>query len=336
MKKKKYIPPIIFIFIGNFPEYAYESLKINSHNTDNELILLCNLNKIDKSKLSKKIKIYDIKYFSFNLINSNFKKKNKFALYRNGFWLKTIERYFILHKFAKHNNIKKFYHVELDNIISNVSHLHNKLDKFRNKFFLTTYKKYGYGSFIYVNNLDILNKFCNYSLNKLKNKKFNDMQLLGLFAKNYPDKVLCLPTIDNLGNNKKINLLKMLNGLFDEARIGVFLFGHDPRNYCNIVLNQRKYLTDRISFNLLKKIKFEIKNKDFFLYYKNKKINIYNIHIHSKHIKKKYLNLWYQKILNRSNNNKITLIDLNLKNIFKLFFFDFKISRFFTLIRRGL
>jgi hypothetical protein len=335
MKKKKDLPPIIFIFKGDFPDYAYDSLKINSYNTDNKIILLCDFNKIDKSKINNKINVYDIKYFSFNL--TNLKLEEEIKNFRKNFWLKTIERFFILHKFVKYNNIEKFYHVELDNILANISDLHFKLNKFHNKFFFPTYKNLGFGSFVYVNNLNILKIFCNFSLNKLKKKFYNDMELLGLFAKNYPAKVLRLPTIDNLNNKKNnMNLLQNITGLFDEARIGVYLFGNDPKNYCNVLINRRKYLTDKISFAYLKKFTFEIKKKKFILLINNKKIKIYNLHIHSKLIKKIFINKKYQKILNRSNNDLDTLIDFNFKNIFKLFFFNFRFSRFFTLIRRGL
>ena len=338
MKKRENFPPIIFIFKGDFPDYAYDSLKINSYNTDNKIILVCDLNKIDKSKINNKIKIYEIKYFSFDL--TNLKLEEKIKNYRDNFWLKTIERFFVLYKFAKYNNIEKFYHIELDNILANISDLHFKLNKFHNKIFFPTYKNLAFGSFIYVNNLKILNIFCNFSLNKLKKKFYNDMELLALFAKNHPTKVLRLPTIDYLyDKNKNMSLLKSFTGLFDEARIGVFLFGNDPRNYCNVLINRRKYLTDKISFSYLKKFKFEIKKRNFILSFNNKKINIYNFHIHSKLINKVFIKKNYQKILNRSNNNLDTLIDFNFKNIFKLFFLDFRISRFskfFNLIKRGL
>jgi hypothetical protein len=333
MKNK--IPPIIFIFKGDFPHYAYDSLRINSYNTDNKIILLCDLNKIDKSKINNKIKIYDIKYFSFNLTNLKLKKMIK--SYRNNFWLKTIERYFILYKFAKYNKLKKFYHVELDNIIANISYLHLKLNKFHNRIFFTTYKNLGFGSFMYVNNINILNVFCNFALSQLKKKFYNDMELLGLFVKNYPTKVLRLPTMNNLYNKKNdINIAQNIKGVFDEARIGVFLFGNDPRNYCNVVINRRKYLTDKISFTYLKKIKIEIKKKQFILSTSNIKTNIYNFHVHSKLINKIFIKKNYRKILDRSNNNLDTLIDLNFKNIFKFFFLDFRFSRFITLIKRGL
>ena len=335
MKQIKTLPPVIFIFVGEFPEYAYDSLEINSNNIDNEIILLCEINKINKLKISNRIKIYDLQDFYFNL--TNIKVKKKIEEYRNKFWLKTIERYFILYNFVKYKKIQEFYHAELDNIIGNISNLHTKLNKFHNKFFFTTYKNYGYGSFVYINNLNILNKFCTFSLSKLKKNFSNDMQLLGLFAKYYPSKVLMLPTIDSLyNNNKNMNLLKKIKGLFDDARIGIFLFGHDPQNYCNVVLNRRKYLTDSFSFSNLKKFKFEIKNRNFILLNNNEKIKIYNFHVHSKLIKKIFINKKYKKIIKRSNKNLDTLIYLNLKNIFKLFFLDFRFSRFIRFFKRGL
>jgi hypothetical protein len=137
-------------------------------------------------------------------------------------------------------------------------------------------------------------------------------------------------------NREKMNLVRICGGIFDEARVGVFLFGHDPRNYCNIVKNRRSYLTDKISFTTLKNIKFEIKKNIFILFSNNKKIKIYNFHIHSKLLKYIFLKKNYKKIIQRLNNNLDTVIYYNLKNILKLFFLDFRISRFITLIKRGI
>ena len=92
MKKSK-IPPIIFVYEGDFPSYGYDSIFINSYNTSNNIILLCDSKKIDKKKFSKKIKIYDIKFFYTNI--NNIKVLNKYENYRNGFWIKTITRFFM-------------------------------------------------------------------------------------------------------------------------------------------------------------------------------------------------------------------------------------------------
>jgi hypothetical protein len=333
MKKSK-IPPIIFVYEGDFPSYGYDSILINSYNTSNSIILICDTKKIDKKKFSKRIKIYDTNSFYSNL--NNLEVFNKYANYRNGFWIKALTRFFILNKFAEYKKLDSFYHLELDNIISDISSLHLRLDKFPSKIFFSCYKKHGYGSFVYINKRNKLKKFCNFSLNQLKKKFLNDMELLGLFSKYYPKQTFKLPTIDDLHNEKKTNIIRICGGIFDEARVGVFLFGHDPRNYCNIVMNRRAYLTDKTSFATLKKIKFQINKKQFFLFNNNKKIIIYNFHIHSKLFSHIFLKKKYKKIIKRINKNLDTIITYNIKNILKLFFLDFRYSRFITLIKRGI
>lgn len=324
MKNK--IPPIIFIFKGDFPDYAYDSLRVNSYNTDNKIILLCDLNKIDKSKINNKIKIYDINYFSFNL--KNLKLKKKINSYRDNFWLKTIERYFILLNFVKFFNINEFYHAELDNLFSNLNNLHKKLNKIGKYFYLTTVnqKKQAFGSVIYINQIKILENFCTFIEEKLQKKFYNDMELLYLFAKKNNNKIKYLPTFLEVKNKSYANY-KDLGGIFDNLNLGVYIFGTDPRNHARPIYNRENLYQNKKTEYILKNSTFNIKKNNFFLTLKNKKFKLYNIHIHSKLVRKFFLKKQHMNLLKNFNKGQQSLISLNILNILKLNIFDFKILR---------
>jgi len=307
--------PVIFIYSGIFPKYGYDSILHNSK-FNNNIILICNLNKINKSKISRKVLL--IEYDNFQKNELDFLENNKKI---SKFWIYTIERYFILRNFVKHYKIENFFHVELDNLVNNLNNLDKKLDKFRQGIYLPFnplfYRKNGShnitGSFIYINKIKYLDQFCNYSKNVLKKKFFNDMELLTKFSRTNSNKVNLLPTVSSLYDNKFNNIrYDKIGGIFDEARIGQFLFGIDPI-LTNGFLYNRDPKLDNFS-KLLNNLKFSFNKKFFFnLLINGKKIHIYNLHIHSKLIREIFNNKFYVKIINRINDKKKTLINFNIK-----------------------
>jgi hypothetical protein len=319
-------PPIIFIYKGNLPQYVYDSLDYNNKTNYRKIILICDLKIVNKKKIDKKIKIYDYKKFDLNIeINLHNKKINEF---RSGFWLKTIERYFILLNFVKFFNINEFYHAELDNLFSNLNNLHKKLNKIGKYFYLTTVnqKKQAFGSVIYINQIKILENFCTFIEEKLQKKFYNDMELLYLFAKKNNNKIKYLPTFLEVKNKSYANY-KDLGGIFDNLNLGVYIFGTDPRNHARPIYNRENLYQNKKTEYILKNSTFNIKKNNFFLTLKNKKFKLYNIHIHSKLVRKFFLKKQHMNLLKNFNKGQQSLISLNILNILKLNIFDFKILR---------
>jgi len=319
-------PPIIFIYKGILPQYIYDSINYNNKTNYGKIILICDLKILKKNKIIKKIKTFDYKEFDLN-IKTNLNKQIK--KFRSGFWLKTIERYFILLNFVKYYNIREFYHAELDNVFSNINDLYKKLNKIGRYFYLTTVNlnKQAFGSIIYINDIKILGNFCIFIKQKLQKKFYNDMELLYLFAKKNSNKIKYLPTFLEIENKNYVNYSD-LGGIFDNLNLGVYIFGTDPRNHARPIYNRENLYQNKKIENILKYSNFNIKNNKFTLTLENKKLNLYNMHIHSKLIKKFFLKKNYIKLLKNFNNGERSLISSNISNILKLNMFDFKISRF--------
>jgi hypothetical protein len=317
--------PIIFIYKGILPQYIYDSINYNNKTNYGKIILICDLKILKKKKIIKKIKTFDYKEFDLNIkINLN-KKIKKF---RSGFWLKTIERYFILLNFVKFYNIREFYHAELDNVFSNINGLHKKLNKIGRYFYLTTVNlnKQAFGSVIYINQVKILEYFCTFIKKKLEKKFYNDMELLYLFAKKNINKIKYLPTFLEKKNKNYLNY-KDLDGIFDNLNLGVYIFGTDPRNHARPIYNRENLYQNKKMESILKNSAFDIIKNNFLLTLENKKLNVFNLHIHSKLIRKFFLKKKYAILLKKFNKGQQSLISLNILNILKLNLFDFKISR---------
>lgn len=302
--------PLIFVYGGKFPQYGNESIIFNSKHSKKNIILLCNKNQIN-FKVTNNIKLFD--YYEFNddrlFFLRKIKKINKF---RSSFWILSIERFFVLLKFVKKLKINNFFHGELDNVFFNLSYLDNKLNKIGRKFFFPIDNEKGFGSIIYINSTKILDEFCEYALRQLEKKFYNDMELLFMFAKKFPQHTKFLPTEKTFFLKKKKNTLgyKFTKGIFDAARIGQYLFGVDPRNikgklFNKIIIDDKKIIKKKLK-KYYENCKFYFDNQKFYFKFYKIKINVFNLHIHSKLIKEIFTKKNYKNILNNINNNKST------------------------------
>ena len=302
--------PLIFVYGGKFPQYGNESIIFNSKHSKKNIILLCNKNQIN-FKVTNNIKLFD--YYEFNddrlFFLRKIKKINKF---RSSLWILSIERYFVLLKFVKKLKINNFFHGELDNVFFNLSYLDNKLNKIGRKFFFPIDNEKGFGSIIYINSTKVLDEFCEYALRQLEKKFYNDMELLFMFAKKFPQHTKFLPTEKTFFLKKKKNTLdyKFTKGIFDAARIGQYLFGVDPRNikgklFNKIIIDDKKIIKKKQK-KYYDNCKFYFDNQKFYFKFYKIKVNVFNLHIHSKLIKEIFTKKNYKNILNNINNNKIT------------------------------
>jgi hypothetical protein len=135
-----------------------------------------------------------------------------------------------------------------------------------------------------------------------------------------------LPTFLQI-NNKNYANYNDLGGIFDNLNLGVYIFGTDPRNHARPIYNRENLYQNKKIERILKYSNLNIKNNKFTLTLENKKLNVYNIHIHSKLIKKIFLKKNYIDLLKNFNKGEQSLISSNILNILKINIFDFKISR---------
>ena len=233
--------------------------------------------------------------------------------FRDGFWIKTIERFFVLGAYLQKMQLNKVFHGEIDNLFFNLVSIveYSKKD---NKFiyFPVQSESSGAGSIIYINDYKGIEELC-YFICK-QNSFFTDMQLLGIFAKKYPSSVGILPAELNLCIGDYIKY-KDENFITDSAGIGQFIFGIDPRNTGKPLFNRFRNENSGVEIS---KYKFSIA-EDFSscsLQKNNIKINLCNLHIHSKVHKKLVLsNSFMKKVIRRINRNQSTLIYWNIKNL---------------------
>lgn len=290
---------IIFVWIGDeLPPWAVISVNVAVENSKSEVFLL--LTKTN-DYISNKCTQVEINTF-YNVTCSNFVLNS--SGFRDGFWIKTTERFFIIKDFVNKYKIESFFHAELDNLIFDISQLNLLLDIIGKGLFIPKdSQERCIASFLYINKKQILEDFCNYVLTNPKQLS-NDMLLLGDFSDNNIE-VFYLPNESAFNDFNTIDYLdqNILGGIFDAAAIGQYLFGIDPRNTFFPVFN--KFINENVKYDLSKCV-FKISISDNSAYLNG--IKIYNIHIHSKIFSKLTNEKWLLRVVNRINNNKKSYI----------------------------
>ena len=324
--------PLIFVYDGILPDYCFYSLDLAKKYSNKKIILLITKN---NKQIPKNVDYYFIEDFHKESLSTRINLTDYQENFWNGFWVKTIERFFILESFCKKYNVGSFFHAELDNIVFNIEFLDKKLDRLGKKFFFTKDRpSRGLAGFVYINSINILSEFCKFILENLGVNFLNDMQLIGKFSNIYSEKCVILPNELNAFQEDKIFSdaidTSKIDGIIDGARIGTFLFGVDPRISKGFVFNRVQPTGDdnKTNFNYNNLLfyfssstqEFTIKDKTT-----QKSVKIYNLHIHSKLFKKLSEEKIFISILNKMNLNQRSLMTLNLKNLLKRILFTLKL-----------
>lgn len=309
-------PPLVYVWIGSYlPAWARLALKLSNLNCGLLTILLSSKSIGYVPEVSQQIFLEDF-YKPPKNISHEFEDQR--LAFRDGFWLKTTERFFVLQQFIEKYSMKSIFHAELDNLIFDISNLNNKLDLVGEGFFCPRDSiDRGIASLVYINQAESLREMTNVFM-KNKPAYQNDMLLLGSLLKK-SNNFYSLPTERRFEINKK-NLWETINpidsgGIFDAASIGQFLFGIDPRN-CNTILlngfeNENKgcNLWDLKFINYLESGTFQVTDNA-----SSTRLNLYNIHIHSKLFNLLSNPRRLSHVIANINSGKKTIMTLNWKH----------------------
>lgn len=283
---------VILVHIGdNYPDYINDCID-QLVKYDIKVHLILNSSQINKP-LRKDILLAKVEDY-VNDQFSNFKIKGYDSSFRDGFWIYTSSRFFILNEYVKRNNIKDFFHIEYDNLIfSDLLDIRDNLltIKDKNMFVVVDSESRVIPSFIFIKDSRILSEFCNYLMNNqnnndmtnlfnyyLLNKEVDNLPIIPLDYKNE----LCSSLgIRPSGKINYSNHYELLNCIFDGAAIGQYIGGVDPRNQSG---DTTGFVNETTIFNVSKN-KYIFENGEIYMISSDDKIKVINLHIHSKKLK---------------------------------------------------
>ena len=289
---------------GNLPEHLALNIDRFKRLFPDIPISLVVDEKCDLSKVVKniwKIHVYESadKDFSKLLYSLSYDQS-----FRNGFWIKTLERIFAFIEFHQTlDNDTKLLHIESD-VILMPNFPWNKLSRIKLPplGWCSFSPDYDVAALVYSKNQEssqLLKRFLIELLRKDSN--LNDMIALNCVAKNYPEHTFYFPIVganshelDNLGEevtisstNLKSKLFKQFQGVFDGAALGMYLTGTDPRNtFGRRLIHNKANLIKSNAFINPQLWQYSVDlDGNLWLEIESQKIPIYCLHIHSKNLK---------------------------------------------------
>ena len=286
-----------FVYLGNsLPDYSKASLGLAVRFGGLEVHLLGNA-KIKSDVSSKAVKFTAIEDFynpeDFRLASNQILSDKSF---RDGFWLKTLERFFVLEQYFRVAELESLYHAELDQLLFRNDILLSKLESLENRgvFFPFHSRKEGIASVFFCNNHESLRSLIDFSS---VNVFQNEMTLLADWASGSPKHAFALPTLSSVIGAPPTAFIDQvhevhhedLGGIVDAAQLGQWVGGIDPNNVPINETPRTKFVNTSsercLPFEHLQKLEFQLDRTDGHLsvIFDGKiSSNVYNLHLHSK------------------------------------------------------
>ena len=292
---------VYFVFLGeSLPRYAASSIDLAIRHSGMSIHLLGN------EKLRRQVGVDGV---SFTAVEDFYnplcfvEAAERVSLpqsFRDGFWLKTLERFFVLEQFMESAGLSDIFHAELDQLLFRTDLLVEKLRLIDTPGLFVPFhnKNVVVASVLYCNDRSTFRSLLEYSRQSATFK--NEMELLGAWSAQYPQSVLALPTLKTLHSGPSNQLhpgikalsVDQIGGVVDAAQIGQWVGGIDPRNVSLRQIPTTKFSDidtqerNLISPELLTQLRFEQSPVDGSLTMTIPNLSIetriFNLHLHSK------------------------------------------------------
>lgn len=316
---------IYFVYLGEYlPKYAISSLLLAGRNNN------LRINLIGSSILKKDLNLNFVNFIAcedfydpseFDQVKSLIKFSHSF---RGGFWLKTLERFFVLEQFLNKAKLSSIFHAELDQLLFRADLLLEELEKVSKEAIFIPFhdSNRAVPSIFFCNSNAIFRKFIEFSL--ASSRFNNEMELIRSWAQVNNGGYFALPTVGTASNKTifehefGVNLLttEKTGGFVDAAQLGQWIAGIDPKNVSLPKLPKTKFADEPSEFLLdiktLNSLKFNFEESEKILSVKSSTFantRLYNLHLHSK------THNWFarsrnpeKKILNLSNRRRSKII----------------------------
>lgn len=291
------MPEVYFVFLGGpLPKYALSSLLLAKVHSGLTVTLVA------EGHVHRQIKNLQVGFVGledfydpsrFQQARSQVKLDHDF---RGGFWLHTLERFFVLEQLMRVRMMKSIFHAEMDQLLFSADRLVTSLSSQTRKglFFPVHSKEKAVASVFFCNDISQISSLVESAAH---GPPFaNEMELLLRWARNNPTRFFALPTLrDVVQTNSKLEAHETLpadeiGGVTDAAELGLWVGGRDPRNLALSKVPSTKFVYHpekaALSHDFLRTLNFEFEVEASRLFVSSKRsvneLQIYNLHIHSK------------------------------------------------------
>lgn len=208
---------VLYAEYEELPDYLFDNIFHNSKYCSKIHILTNKVKELYHKALNlhfyNQIEIHDLQVYNNSFINY----PEEIKKFRNGFWIKTINRYIAISNFITKKKLNNIFHIENDVLIfTSLQYIYKFIIEEKDKiYFCKDSPKRALGSMLFIPSSATINDLCFFIQRKIETDKifYNDMQLLGFY-----DSAKSFPTEPNI------------NGIVDACCFGQSLAGIDPRN----------------------------------------------------------------------------------------------------------
>ena len=296
--------PIIFVWIGSeLPEWGPITLNFAAdNNKDREVILVTDNGNYGNQILSENITVVRLQALELKA-----SKLNSTSLIKGDFWRLTSQRISVLSNYARSKNMQRFFHAELDNAIFALGTLDEVLDKVGTGLFAPQdNEERAIASLVYCNHKESIDELLEMYQGPYNAR--NDMQALGMYAK-ISSNFFALPTESFRQNMNRWKIIEpsITGGIFDAASIGQYCLGIYPI-HCRYSPSRNRFINENCLINWDETI-ISTDGEILRLHLRGEEvIGIYNIHVHSKQLRKIKALLRNERIMRRLSDGKSTIV----------------------------
>lgn len=291
---------VVFVYLGSKPaKYIKPSLELACLYGGVKVTLIAE-GSLKRKWQSSQINFVELEdFYKSEKFNNTKQKIILDHTFRNGFWLHTLERFFVLEQFMNVSAQDSIFHAELDQLLFGVGNLIAELESkdFKGLYFPLHNLNKAVASVLYCNSKAALETLTDRAC--MGPSYSNEMELLIDWATEYSEYFCALPTLSEVNPNKSPIKLsngftvvdhRSIGGIVDAAELGLWIGGRDPRNLSlrHRPTNKFTYPENRsaLSKDLLKSLKFILNSDSKQLFVQlmdnTELIRIYNLHLQSK------------------------------------------------------
>lgn len=298
---------LVFVHLGpSLPEYLEDAVfQASLFNSPDEICVIVNKQALEKpNNLGRFATIFIAENLEITERHSAFRKNSTLdKKFRDSFWFYTSERFLYLDDFMQQYNFQDLFHIEND--VALFVDLKELLPIFKQEYKDQIAAVFDNDSrcipsFIYAANKNAMAHLAEFVVENADLGQ-NDMEVLGLYKKQYPAKIKNLPIIpasysasyqlESTNGCKTQNdaaystNIDKFKSVFDAAAIGQYLGGIDPRNGSS----SPGFINERCLFNP-EKFNYEMQIDGAgrlipCLLFLGEYYRINNLHMHSKNLK---------------------------------------------------
>lgn len=222
---------VTFVYLGSpIPRYAVKSLSLAVRHSGLPVCLIASASARPKLPTGVSFipleEFYDSKKFA-DVARNVLLPHNV----RDGFWLKTLERFFVLGQFQRRFGLRSLLHAELDQLLFRVDRLVENIESLdRTGVFVPRHTdSLAVGSIVYCNSVEKLESMLDFA--RSSEPFDNEMGLIAQWVRANPTAGHFLPTISALeGPFQDLGEVQAFGGVSDAAQLGQWVAGIDPRN----------------------------------------------------------------------------------------------------------